>query len=94
MGRIDGLRGVTDEMLQNPLDDRWILDSGKRSDAVLAMTLSFPPQRRQTSMSIQASEATPKVANTRLSRCAQVIARCRSLADGSPHSLVWLAAAA
>ena len=52
---------------------------------MLAITLSCPPQRRQTSMSM---------ANTRFRRCAQVIARCRSLADGAPHSLVWLAPAA
>jgi hypothetical protein len=32
---------------------------------MLGMTLSFPTQRRHTSMSIQASEATPKVAKTR-----------------------------
>jgi hypothetical protein len=38
------------------------------------MTLSFPPQRRQTSMSM---------AKTRLRRWAQVSARCRSVANGS-----------
>jgi hypothetical protein len=37
---------------------------------MLAITRSRPPQRRQVSMSIQASEATPKQANTRLRRCA------------------------
>jgi hypothetical protein len=40
--------------------------------SMLALTLSFPPQRRHTSMSIQASEATPKVENTRLRRRAQL----------------------
>jgi hypothetical protein len=35
---------------------------------MLAITRSFPPQLRQTSMSM---------ANTRLRRCAQVSARCR-----------------
>jgi hypothetical protein len=61
---------VTGKVFQNPLNDRRLLDSGKRSDAVLAITRSCPPQRRQVSMSIQASEATPKVANTRFRRCA------------------------
>jgi hypothetical protein len=41
--------------------------------SMLAITRSFPPQRRQASMSM---------ANTRFRRCAQVIAHCRSLADG------------
>ena len=45
--------------------------------SILAITRSFPPQRRQTSMSI---------ANTRLRRCAQVRDRCRSVADGSLDS--------
>jgi hypothetical protein len=44
---------------------------------MLTITLICPPQRRQTSMSI---------AKTRLRRSAQVIARCRSLADGSLDS--------
>ena len=35
---------------------------------MLAITRSVPPQRRQVSMAM---------ANTRLSRCAQVIERCR-----------------
>src|SRR5690606_4724385 len=43
---------------------------------MLAITRSFPPQLRQISMSM---------ANTRLRRCAHVIARCRSLADGSAN---------
>jgi hypothetical protein len=43
------------------------------------------PQRRQTSRSM---------AKTRLRRCAQVRARCRSVADASSLSLASLAAAA
>jgi hypothetical protein len=89
IGRIGRLTGAT-KVRQYPFNDRRILDSGKRSDAVLAMTLSCPPQRRQVSMSIQASEATPKQANTRLSRCAQVRDRCRSVSDGSPPCPAWV----
>jgi hypothetical protein len=37
--------------------------------STLAMIRALPPQRSQLSMSMR---------NTRLSRCAQVIARCRS----------------
>jgi hypothetical protein len=44
---------------------------------MLAITRSFPPQLRQTSMSM---------ANTRLRRCAHVSARCRSVADASEIS--------
>jgi hypothetical protein len=52
--------------------------------AMLAMTRSRPPQRRQVSISM---------ANTRLRRCAQVRARCRSVsvADASPRSLAAVA---
>jgi hypothetical protein len=46
--------------------------------SMLAMTRSRPPQRWQVSISM---------ANTRLRRCAQVRARCRSVADASPRSL-------
>jgi len=42
------------------------------SSSIHAMTLTEPPQRLQTSMSIL---------KTRLSRCAQVIAACRSAAE-------------
>jgi hypothetical protein len=51
---------------------------------MLAIARSFPPQRRQVSMSM---------ANTRLRRGAQVRDRCRSAADGSADSTAWLAAA-
>jgi hypothetical protein len=57
-----GLR-VPAQVLENPLDTG---DAAKRAEtagsSMLAMTRSFPPQRRQSAMSIQASEATPKVA--------------------------------
>ena len=46
--------------------------------SMLAMTRKRPPHWRQVSMSM---------ANTRLRRCAQVIARCRSVADALAHSV-------
>ena len=51
--------------------------------SMLAITRSFPPHCRQVSISM---------ANTRLSRCAQLIARCRSTADGSLDSIALPAA--
>ena len=50
------------EVIENPLDDGRILDKGETAKrAELATTRSFPPQRRQTSMSM---------AKTRLRRSA------------------------
>jgi hypothetical protein len=90
--RIDGLV-VAAAGLENPLDTG---DAAKRAEAadfsMLAMTRSRPPQRRQTSMAIQASEATPSEHPLE-----PFHPRQRPLlvgADASPHSLAWLAAAA
>jgi len=66
---------------------------------MLAITRSFPPQRRQVSMSTRwidakhQEKAPWRLANTRLRRCAQVSARCRSVADGSLGSTALPAAA-
>jgi hypothetical protein len=86
---------VTGKVFQNPLNDRRLLDSGKRSDAVR----DHPqlPAAAAAGLDVNSgkrSDAESREHPLQALRLRLSAARCRSPAAASSRLLVWLAAAA